>query len=181
MMKIISFLIFLLLAAHTLAAPESYQNQQAKYEITYDHHWKIHQPATSSRVLVLVCATKDCDPNSQLIISHSHDPALVNLDNDYFMKNLPPKTVRSLLTSMIEPIGKLQEITYLRRSTIGRFAGYRAQLRMQTYKGGTKIMLYGLTFNHGNFYHLQFFASERGFTQDLALANQVFESFRISD
>lgn len=185
---LLAFYLIILCASQSYAEPKAvpiplqkYENPPYRYSIHYDNNWRVFKNGTNEQVLILICQTQHCDPHSQFIISTNKDPALSHMNNTYFMQNLPPKTVRQLLTNMVQSIGKLDELSYLKRANIGKYVGYQAKVKMTLFNGTEKILYYGLTFERGIFYNFQFFANQAAFEKDLPLALKLFANFSIEN
>lgn len=174
------FFLALLLISSSCFADNVYRNKAFNYRVTYSDQWKIYE-GSSNKIFILLCHSTRCDPNSQFIVSTNYDPSMKNTSNEFFMQHLPPKTVRRLLDNMVQTLGKSLSVSHIRRTKIGKHVGYQATVKIELFNGKKKTLYYGLTFHHGIFYNLQFFATDAAYDQDLGAALKLFENFEIEN
>lgn len=157
-----------------------YTNTHYKYSVPYSNDWKMLKDDPNANVSIFLCNSNKCTNDTQFIVSARFDSSLTNLDNEYFLKHLDEQNVTRLLHNMIDRIGELKEMYFIRIEKVGNLTGYRAKALVRFHLGGvTKILYYALTFNHGYFYNLQYFVADKDFDKDFELGKSFFDDFKI--
>lgn len=174
-------LICMILALLTVSSSASfageYVNKQCKYSISYDKPWVEDARDAGGINLSLTAKGSPCTETSRVFVVATFDKSLAGKGFPDLKKEIPLSAFPAQVNKMRKGTTVSKTLS-LKEAQVGNRDGYIAELILSE-DGRERCMVYGMTFDKGYFYHLQFFFDKDKFESCKQFAYLVMNSFRV--